>query len=602
MGEKAMKCYKKDYPRPQFVRNNWENLNGIWDFCFDDKNIGESEKWFENFEVQHKIQVPFTFETKMSGIQDETRHDNIWYRRTIQVDGSKLEENNYVLHFEGSDFLTKLWVNGQYAGNHKGAYTRFSFDITNLVKDGENEIVVKVEDSFDMQQPRGKQRWLDEVYLCWYIPTTGIWKTVWSEYVPKESIAAIKMTPNTTEYYLELEYEVVAPEHRLDGSLMIETAISFDGKLVNKTYTTVTKNLICAKVDMAFKNNRGYEHPCAIWSPKRPYLYDVEIRLIENYKILDEIGSYCAMREIRIDGSNIFLNGHLLYQRLILDQGYWQDSHLTPPSEEALIEDIDKIHALGYNGLRKHQKTEDERFLYWCDVKGMLVWCEAPSAYQFSDKAITEFTTEWLEIVKQNYNHPCIITWTPINESWGMTEIVTNKKQQQFTEAIYYLTKSIDALRPVIVNDGWEHTISDILSLHDYMADAKRFKTRYEKYQKEILNGEVVFNGGHPAFANGYGYKGQPVIISEFGGIAFDDNVSGWGYGGKVATKEAFLERFDSIVTAVKELPYVCGYCYTQVTDVQQEINGLMKIDRSFKIEPEIIKEINERKVNSLYK
>ena len=232
-----MKCYIKDYPRPQFVRKDWENLNGTWVFGFDDENVGEIEKWYENFKGELAIQVPFTFETKMSGIQDETRHDNIWYRRKIQVDASKLEDNNYILHFEGSDFVTKLWVNGQFAGSHKGGYTRFSFDITNLVHDGENELVVKVEDSFDMQQPRGKQRWLDQVYLCWYIPTTGFWKTVWSEYVPKISLDSVKMTPNVSDFYLELEYNINAPENRLNGDLLVETVVSYKGELVNRTFT-----------------------------------------------------------------------------------------------------------------------------------------------------------------------------------------------------------------------------------------------------------------------------------------------------------------------------------------------------------------------------
>ena len=596
-----MKCYKKDYPRPQFVRNQWENLNGAWDFRFDDHNVGEKEKWYEDFKGELEIQVPFTFETKLSGIQDETRHDNIWYHRTIQVDANKLEDNKYVLHFEGSDFVTKLWVNGQFAGSHRGGYTRFSFDITNLVKDGENELVVKVEDSFDMQQPRGKQRWMDEVYLCWYIPTTGIWKTVWSEYVPQISLSSVKMTPNLEDCVLEVEYNVDAPESRLNGELLIEAIISYDGKLVNNTFTAVTSNHVCAKLDVAMKTTICYENPVWLWTPDTPRLYDIEFRVWDKQTVIDEIGSYFAMREVRIDGAKVLLNNAALYQKLILDQGYWKDSHLTPPSEEALIEDIDKIKALGYNGLRKHQKVEDERFLYWCDVKGMLVWGEAPSAFQFSDYAVTEFIAEWLEIVKQNYNHPCIITWTPVNESWGVTEIQTKREQQHFTEAIYYLTKSIDKMRPVIVNDGWQHTISDIITLHDYVAEGSVLAERYaDKYR--IINNEIAFNEKMLAMAEGYEYVGQPIIISEFGGIAFNNDDSGWGYGGKVEGEDAFVARFDSIVTAVKELTYVCGYCYTQVTDVQQEINGLMDGDRNFKIKPEIIKEINDRKVNCLVK
>ena len=592
-----MKCYKKDYPRPQFVRENWENLNGTWDFGFDDDHVGEKEKWYVNFGGDKKIQVPFTYETKLSGIQDETRHDYIWYRRNIQVDGKRLEKENYVLHFEGCDFITKVWVNGELAGSHRGGYSRFSFDITNLLKDGENELVVKAEDSFDMQQPRGKQRWIDENFGCWYVQTTGIWKTVWSEYVPKVNLASVKMTPVLEQHCLELEYEVNAPESCFGENLAVAATIRFDGMLVNKIVTTVMAGHVETKADVFVRNDHGFEWGVRTWSPEQPDLYDIEFELIKDGETVDQAGSYFAMRDIRIDGPNILLNGRPLYQRLILDQGYWKDSHLTPPSEEALIEDIDKIHALGYNGLRKHQKTEDERFLYWCDVKGMLVWSEVASAYQYTDYAVAEFTREWMEIVKQNYNHPCIITWTPFNESWGISAVETRRDQQHFTEALYHLTKSVDPYRPVIVNDGWEHTVSDIITLHDYEEVGEVLRKRYIEYKDQIMTTEVYHSNHKSAMANGFEYKGQPVIISEFGGIAFNNDDSGWGYGNKVDTKEDFIQRFDEITTAVKELPYVSGFCYTQVSDVQQEINGLMDIDRNFKVEPEVIKEINERKV-----
>lgn len=593
-----MECYVKDYPRTQFVRDNWENLNGAWDFAFDDAHCGEREGWYKDFKGNMTIQVPFTYETKMSGIQDESRHDQIWYRRSFQVDGSRLEKENYLLHFEGSDFITKVWVNGQYVGDHRGGYARFSFDITDVVRDGENELIVKVEDSFDMQQPRGKQRWIDKNFGCWYVQTTGIWKTVWSEYVPKISLKSVKMTPNLQEHSLELEYEVEAPENIMGEDLLVAASVSFKGVPVTKVITAVTAGHVETKVDVFLRNNNfGLEWGVRTWSPEDPNLYDVKFQLLYQGNVEDTVASYFAMREIRIDGSNILLNGHPIYQRLILDQGYWKDSHLTPPSEEALIEDIDKIHALGYNGLRKHQKIEDERFLYWCDVKGMLVWSEMAAAYQYSDYAVSEFVSEWMEIVKQNYNHPCIITWTPFNESWGVSQIETRKNEQNFTEAVYYLTKSLDKYRPVIVNDGWEHTISDIITLHDYEEVGEVLKARYTEGKEEIMSTEIYHCSGKSAFANGYSYKGQPVIISEYGGIAFNNDDSGWGYGNKVNTKEEFIKRFDEITTAVKEIPYVCGFCYTQVSDVQQEINGMMDMERNFKVEPEIIKEINERKI-----
>ena len=258
--------------------------------------------------------------------------------------------------------------------------------------------------------------------------------------------------------------------------------------------------------------------------------------------------------------------------------------------------------ALGYNGVRKHQKIEDERFLYWCDVKGLYVWSEMAAAYTFSDFAVETFAKQWMEIVLQNYNHPSIITWTPFNESWGIPNIKNNRSQQHFTEAIYHLTKCFDPNRPIVINDGWEHTISDIITLHDYEAEGELLFKRYFEFKDEILSGKVFHNLEKAAIADNYSYQGQPIIISEFGGIALDNDQNGWGYGNKVSNESAFLERFDSITTAIKQLPFVCGYCYTQVTDVQQEINGLMDIDRNFKVNSEEIKKINEREVHVIWK
>ncbi len=599
-----MNTYSKDYPRPQFIRKEWTNLNGEWEFRMDDENRGEQEGWFNGFDQCRRIRVPFTYETEMSGIGEEEIHPCIWYQREITIEGAKKADHKVILHFEGSDFLTKVWVNGQLAGSHKGGYSRFSFDITDLSTEGANRICVKAEDFPEAEQPRGKQRWVKNSFGCWYVQTTGIWKTVWMEYVPTISLAAVKMTPDLPNKCLRVEYQVDAPDGPLfsgAGGCNLGAEISFEGRLIARTITAVTKKSITVEIDL---DRSEEDEPWGIytWSPERPQLYDICFLLFRGDELLDEVRSYFGMREIRIEGDHILLNGEPLYQRLILDQGYWERSHLTPPDEQALIEDIDKIHALGYNGVRKHQKTEDERFLYWCDAKGMLVWGEAPATYRFSDEAVSHFTGEWMDIVRQNYNHPCIITWVPFNESWGIPQIKTNRQQQHFTEGVYHLTKSIDRYRPVIVNDGWEHTISDIITLHDYEECGEVFKSRYIQYADRIMAGEVYHSRYRSAFANGYSYRGQPVIISEFGGIAFDGQPEGWGYGNTVAGEEEFLKRFDSITTAIKEIPYVCGYCYTQVTDVQQEINGLMDIRREFKVDPDKIKEINERQVGFLRK
>jgi beta-galactosidase/beta-glucuronidase len=592
-----MKNYISGYPRPQFVRDkgSWENLNGPWNFAFDDPGEGVRKAWFKTFPRGERITVPFTYETPASGIGDERRHNTVWYNRTVAI--NKEEGKKVFLHFEGSDYRTALWVNGVFAGSHEGAYARFSFDITWLVTPGENEITVRAEDSFDTSQPRGKQRWKDKNFGCWYVQTTGIWKTVWLEYVNAARVVSAKMTPLFREGKLALE--CVLDARSLTGP-ELGVDVLFGDKKAASLVMPVRGDRIETTIDI--RSLDISEWGVVPWTPEHPALYDISFRLLENGKTVDEVFSYFGMREISIDGPNVLLNGTPLYQRLILDQGYWKDSHLTPPSEEALITDIDKILALGYNGVRKHQKIEDERFLYWADVKGLLVWSEMAAAYEFNDQAVHSFTREWMEIVRQNYNHPSIITWTPFNESWGVARIKTSMTQQRFTLAIYYLTKSFDPYRPVICNDGWEHTLSDIITLHDYEEKGEDFLGRYLDHIEEILGNTIYHNNSKSAFADGFAYRGQPVILSEFGGIAFNNGNSGWGYGNKVDSPEEFIKRFDAITTAIKKVDLFCGYCYTQVTDVQQEINGLLDNERNFKVDPKIIEEINLRKVGSLHR
>lgn len=590
-----MKSYVKDYPRPQLFREGWKNLNGQWEFAFDDNNVGKREKWYENFPNENKIiTVPFTYETKLSGIEDASHHENLWYKRLFEVTESDLCEKRLILHFEGSDFRTLIWVNGIYVGEHKGGYSRFSFDITGQVVPGNNEIVVKVEDSKSIAQPRGKQRWMKENFECWYIQTTGIWKTVWLESIANISLSGLKITPNIVNGEVNIVYDIC--DEVFSEGMYVETIVSYQGMHVNMSTKQICRNVVEDTISVYRPELSHWG--VYLWTPENPALYDLEIRIIKDGMVKDKVFSYFGMREIKIDKGNILLNGTPLYQRLILDQGYWEESHLTPPSEEALIEDIDKIHALGYNGVRKHMKIEDERFLYWCDVKGMLVWSEMAACYEFNDVAIEEFTKEWVEIVKQNYNHPSIITWTPFNESWGISQIKTSKKQQYFTEGIYYLTKSIDKMRPVIVNDGWEHTVSDIITLHDYEEDGEVFYQRYTGHLEDIVTAKLYHNRSKSAMADGYTYRGQPIMISEYGGIAFAGGTKEeWGYGNAVADEAEFLRRFDKITTAIKKVPYIVGYCYTQVSDVQQEINGLLKADRTYKVSADKIREINCKEV-----
>lgn len=582
---------RKEYPRPQFKRESWMNLNGQWDFSFDDANEGEEKLWFETPSFDQKIQVPFTYETKASGIGEDAFHPNIWYHRTFEVPVEKVDKQ-VILRFQASDYTTKVWLNGTFIGEHDGGNVAFSFDVTKVVvASGENKLVVKVEDSMSCFQPRGKQRWIDENFGCWYVQTTGIWQTVWLEFLDEHHIENVKMTPDIDTHSIGLEYRVAGDVHE---QLTLETTISFEGENIKQFKTVPNRSHWSFDVDLL---SEFHEWKIMHWSPEHANLYDVTFRLYENDRLVDEVQSYFGMRKISIKDGQILLNNKPIYQKLLLDQGYWPDTMLTPPSDEAMLEDINKTIEMGFNGVRKHQKIEDERFLYLCDQKGLLVWSEMAATYEFSDVAVDKFTKEWLAIMQQHYNHPSIITWVPFNESWGVPNILTNKKQQAFTESIYHLSKSIDSERPVIVNDGWEHTVSDIIALHDYEELGEVFFDRY-KDKDRILNNEIPHNNDKYAFANGYEYKGQPVMITEYGGIAFTDE-RGWGYGNQVETEEKFLERYRNITDAIKSLPYVVGYCYTQTTDVQQEVNGLLKEDRTPKIAVEKIKEINDASQSS---
>ncbi len=587
-----MKCYQPDYPRPQLVRKNWESLNGPWGFAFDDEDKGLKEKWYLKTIAAKTIQVPFAFQTAASGINDPADHQVVWYQRSFSVDLNKLSDKRQILLFEGCDYQTAVWVNGQQAGWHTGGYDRFSFDITDLLTDGANILTVRVFDSYDQAQPRGKQRSGDTSYGCWYIPTTGIWKTVWLEQVDPAYLSRFKMTPSVKEGCFDFEFELSKPA--VGCRLII--AASFEDQLKGRLAVDVDSPQM--KGRLYLHGQELYDWDLKLWSPYFPNLYDLTFTLVCDDRVCDEVLSYGGLRDVRTDNGSVLIDGMPMYQRLILDQGYWPATGMTAPDEKALIADLDKAAALGYNGLRLHQKIEDERMLYWCDVKGMMVYSEMAAAYEFSDRATAAFMKQWIRIVRQNYNHPSIITWVPFNESWGVRQIRSSQPQQAFTQAVYHLTKSLDQTRPVISNDGWDHTTSDIITLHDYLPDGAALYQRYTDFKDDIINGRMFHCGDHAVLVPGFGYHGQPVVISEFGGIAMA-GAEGWGYGDTVKSEEEFLSRFDSLVTAIKKLPYVAGYCYTQLSDVQQEVNGLLDQQHEFKIDAAKIRAINMRPVGA---
>lgn len=579
------KYYRENYPRPQFVRDSYLDLNGEWNFRFDDQKVGTASGWQNGFEDK-KIMVPFSYETIKSGIGCLEPHETIWYSKNVNFASLCAQGKNVILNFEGVDYKTEIWVNGVFAGSHEGGYTRFSFDISDFLKEGDNILVLRVSDSLSTIQPRGKQRWLKNNYDCWYVQTTGIWKSVWAEAVSKTYLEHLHIIPRYDENAVDLEYRIFCTSS--DDTVEVETIISYKEELVCSQKEVLVKDSYSRRFSL---ENDNVKWKVKYWCPKSPHLYDVCVRIYKNGILVDEVGSYFGLRKVSARGCRIQINNMDYYLRMILDQGYWKDSGMTPPDEAAIRKNIDEILAYGYNGVRKHQKIEDERFYYWADVKGVLVWCEAPSFYELNNAAIVKVTSEWINIVTQHYNHPSIITWVPFNESWGIPRVIKDSKAQNFTESLYYITKALDDTRPVISNDGWEHTKSDIITLHDYASDGVQLKRNW-RYPEENLANRRAFNGERYAFAEGYQYEGQPLMLSEFGGIAYGNNENGWGYGVEEQNEEGYLKRLESLIDTVLEMGQFCGFCMTQLTDVEQEQNGHMYMDHSDKIAPEKVARI----------
>lgn len=583
-----VKCYKENYFRPQFVRDKWIDLSGKWDFVFDDKNVGEAEQYYLRFPEKFlNIAVPYSYETPASGIGDESVHERVWYRRVFSA-AKPRKDRRYLLNFEGADYETKVWVNGIFVGEHKGGNCRFTFDITdNLSEDGNNTLAVSCADSLDSRQPRGKQRWLKDSFGCWYVQTTGIWKPVWLEEVSATRLDRVKITPDIDGEKVRVGYEFAGG---IEGT-EVDTEITFDDIPVVKNRASVTKREFFAEFDMRCD---AFDFKVKQWHPLHPNLYDITFTLYKDGHIVDKVGSYFGMRKIEADEKGIRLNNSPLYQKLVLAQNYWKESGYTMPDESAACTDIAYIKKAGFNGLRIHQKVEDERFLFRCDLEGLLVWAEAPSAYEFGDVAVQKFADEWSDAVRQQYNHPSIVAWVPFNESWGLPGIFTERRQQEFTRGIYSLTKAYDDMRPVITNDGWEHTCSDIITLHDYDGKGANMSKRYENDLRDILSNRVAHGCFKFAFAKGYEYRGQPIIVSEYGGVALEGS-DGWGYNGKARDKTAMLAAIDDLTSTIKAMSNVCGYCYTQLTDVYQEVNGLLDANHNPKVDLEKIRQINDK-------
>jgi beta-galactosidase/beta-glucuronidase len=565
------------YPRPLLQRDEWFSLNGLWDFAID-----AQARWTAPEQVMWngKILVPFAPESPASGINDTGYYRACWYRSTFHT--PEKEGKRLILHFGAVDYNATVWVNGSVAGRHEGGYTPFSIDITDLVfGPGVQTIVVHAEDDpADLSKPRGKQDWQLEPHGIWYVRTTGIWQTVWLERVPQTSICHLRLTPNLERWEIGLELRTDGEPH--DGVRLRVTLRAEDRLIADDVYTVIAGevNRRIALSDPGIDDSRNE----LLWTPETPKLIQVNLRLEnEAGDLLDEACSYTALRAISIQGDRFLLNGRPYQLSMVLDQGYWPETGLTAPCDEALRRDVELAKSMGFNGVRKHQKIEDPRYLYWSDTLGLLVWEEMPSAYRYNKRSIQRLTREWMKVMERDVSHPSIVAWVPFNESWGVPDLPDSPAQRHYVRALYHMTKSLDPTRPVIGNDGWESIATDVIGIHDYDDDPERIGRRYgtEEVLPRLLKRERP--GGRILVLEESG-QSQPLMLSEFGGIAYSTRHEGtWGYT-RCDTAEELGARVMDLLSVVRSLPAIAGFCYTQFTDTYQEVNGLLFADRTPKI------------------
>jgi beta-galactosidase/beta-glucuronidase len=582
MAAAAADIPRPEYPQPQFQRDTWLNLNGPWEFDFDDANAGIDQNWASGAKkFSRTIVVPFAFESQKSGIHDTSFHPYVWYRRALTVPAD-WQRKRVLLHFGAVDYQAQVWINGRRAGEHEGGHVPFCFDITPLLQPGQNWLTVRAEDQpTDRSMPRGKQYWEPKPRRAFYTRTTGIWQTVWMEATGDCYLESVHII-TSNDGVVQFEAGVARPQ----AGLQFQATVLSDGQTA--AVSTVPAENAAALAAARVREPR-------LWSVDRPNLYDVVLELKRGSEVLDRVRSYFGFRTVGLEDGRVAINGRPVYLKMMLDQGYWPESTLTPPTDDAIQYDIKMMKEWGFNGARKHQKVEDPRYLYWADRMGFLVSSEMPNAQAFDDVYLGRFTREWLQAVARDYNHPSIILWAPINEGWGVPYL-RDPRQQAHLKSLYWLTRALDPTRLFIDNEGGQHTEqTDLFAIHDYVRDGDLL---YEKYKDLGKPGAAIATFGPRRLAPGVRYNGAPIVLSEFGGIAFippghEAPAEAWGYSGVEKTQQNALDRMRGLYTAIAKIPAFVGICYTQLTDVEQEVNGLMTYDRKPKFDAATLREIN---------
>jgi beta-galactosidase/beta-glucuronidase len=568
------------HPRPQQRRANWTTLDGPWSFALDYEG---ATRMPNEVVFDRTIEVPFAPETEQSSIGDTGLFRACWYRRMFEP-GPLAENQRLLLHFGAVDYEATVWLNGALVGRHEGGYTPFTIDITNLARGAECELVVRAfDDPADLCKPRGKQDWQHQPHSIWYTRTSGIWQSVWLEVVPAAFIQSLYWTPNLDRWELGLDLTVGGVEACDAKELTLGLKLYGRGVLLVEDRYSVAAAEVHRRVTLSDPGIDDFRNEL-LWSPETPTLLDAELTLLDaSTGQADVVHSYTALRSFGVDRDRLVLNGRPYTLRMVLDQGYWPRTGITPPDHHALRRDIELTKAMGFNGVRKHQKIEDPRYLFWADRIGLLVWVEMPSAYRFNGRAVERLTQQWVEVINRDKSHPCIVAWVPFNESWGVPNLPDSAWERHYVQALYHLTRTLDPTRPVVGNDGWESVATDIIGIHDYDEDAERIARRYSErselatiLKRERPGGRVL------ALGPGIGTD-HPVVLSEFGGIAFSRAAGAWGY--SRVTSEGELEaRYTALLRAVRSLPMFSGFCYTQFADTYQEANGLLYADRTPKI------------------
>jgi len=565
-----------NYPRPQLVRDSFTSLDGPWGFAVDACDEGVRGRWFDRAEPYTRtIEVPYPPEAPASGIGEDV-DSPFWYRREFGWEPPGNER--LLVHFEGVDYRASVWLNGTHVGDHEGSQSRFTFDVTDAAQSGSNHLVVRVVDELNLEQPRGKQDWRPNPHAIWYRRTSGIWRTAWLEPVPLTRIDRLVLTPRADLASIRLEGRVVGPR---DAETSLDVEFRLRGRLLARTSYYCTSPVVRAAVVLDHES-LDVEPGELTWTPESPTLVDVTARLVREGAVLDTVTSYVGLRSVTTDDSRILLNGRPYFLRLVLEQGYWPQTHLASPSLAELEHEAALIKQLGFNGIRMHQTSADPRFLACCDRLGLVVLADAAAAYRFSDIALSRTIAEVTGLVQRDMGHPSVIGWVPFNESWGVPQLPSSAAQRSAVLALYALVKALDPSRLVVGNDGWEFVAGDLVGIHDYAQDAETLRDRYgsvESVRRTVAAERpgwrtLVLPGGEEHAAK------IPVVLTEFGGISVHDDAEAWKAYGSVVQPDELSAHVAALTGFVSERSGLAGYCYTQLTDTLQEKNGLLTENR----------------------